>query len=93
MLIIDHIEPVLFYFADMRNSTQRWNITSVLTGEEAVEYLRTQSFDLVVVDKQLGDGISGIEVGRFVRYNLFPVLSNCLCLVLTNKSACLSPSM
>ena len=53
-----------FFLAHMK----RWNITAASTGEDAVEYLRSQSFDLVVLDHQLGDGMSGIDVGRFVRY-------------------------
>lgn len=46
---------------------QRWNITSAETGEEAVELLKTQSFDLIVLDHHLGDGINGVDVGRFAR--------------------------
>jgi CheY-like chemotaxis protein len=46
---------------------QRWNIATAETGEEAIELLKTQSFDLIVLDHHLGDGINGEEVGRFAR--------------------------
>jgi CheY-like chemotaxis protein len=57
-----------FAFAADLALLQRWSITSALTGEEAVQLLRTQYFDLVILDNQLGGGISGLDVGRFVRY-------------------------
>jgi len=55
------------HFTDMAVAERRWIITTAETGEEAIELLNTQSFDLIVLDHHLGDGINGEEVGRFAR--------------------------
>lgn len=50
--------------------SQRWDITTKTTGEEAVEALRSgEWFDLVILDYHLGDGLNGLSVAEFLREN------------------------
>ena len=47
----------------------KYDIESVSTGEEALTLLNTKTYDLIIVDIQLGDGMSGFETSREIRSN------------------------
>ena len=43
------------------------NVRYTLTGEEAVQRIRTQEFKLCIVDLRLSTGITGLDVIRVIR--------------------------
>jgi len=47
----------------------KYEIESVSTGEEALSLLSEKTFDLIIVDIQLGEGINGFETSRKIRSN------------------------
>tara|TARA_R100001143_G_scaffold58746_1_gene56840 strand:+ start:54635 stop:55177 length:543 start_codon:yes stop_codon:yes gene_type:complete len=47
----------------------KYEIESVSTGEEALAQLNRKSYDLIIVDIQLGDGMNGFETSREIRSN------------------------
>ena len=55
------------HFTSLAAAEKRWTITTRTSGEEAVELLRNEWFDLVVLDYHLGEGMNGLSVADYVR--------------------------
>lgn len=57
----------------------KYDIDSATTGEEALAMLRKRSYDIIVVDIQLGDGMDGFETSRKIRsisrYRDIPIIA------------------
>jgi CheY-like chemotaxis protein len=74
ILIIDDEEAVRDLFADLLKK-EDYQTNTCATGEEALELLKVENFDVVLLDIKLS-GISGIEVLKNIRdiYRNLPVV-------------------
>lgn len=59
--------PVISLILTTELEAQGYEVTSVDSGEFAIDFARKQPFDLVILDVRLAGGISGLEVGRVLR--------------------------
>jgi len=69
------VEDEAIIFLDLRRSLQRMGYQvdrSVSSGEQALEILEKQKFDLVLMDIQLSGKMTGIETARIIKtkYNI-----------------------
>ena len=46
-----------------------FNLTQVETGEEALNVLNSENFDLILMDVNLGNGINGLQASSMIREN------------------------
>ncbi|MCK4486193.1 MAG: response regulator [Desulfobacterales bacterium] len=70
LLIVDDEEMFLEYLSK-RLINRKYNVTTCLTGEEALERVRNHDFDVIILDV-LMPGIDGIEALREIK-NLKPL--------------------
>ena len=65
ILIVEDEKNILFFLEHML-AKQGYQITTVTSGEAALDLIQPQRFDLALLDLNLGQGISGMDVlGRF----------------------------
>lgn len=65
LLIVDDEESVRNIFADLLKK-RNFSVTTVGSGEEALELLKNEDFEIVLLDIKLG-GISGIETLKQIK--------------------------
>lgn len=57
----------------------KYEIESVQTGEKALKKVQENSYDLIIVDIQLGEGMNGFETSRKIRelsrYKFTPIIA------------------
>ncbi|WP_456387248.1 ATP-binding protein [Desulfolithobacter sp.] len=66
VLVVDDMED-LRYLATSILSMSGYEVLAVPSGEEAVEKVRQEEFDLIVLDMDLGEGMNGRETGQMIR--------------------------
>lgn len=58
---------------------EKYEIESVKTGEVALQKLKVNTYDLIIVDIQLGDGMDGFETSKKIReisrYKFTPIIA------------------
>ena len=65
ILIVDDVEEQRFLAATILGNLD-YRVVTVVSGEDAVEYLRTKKADLIVLDMIMDPGIDGLETYRRV---------------------------
>lgn len=55
------------HFTTLDQAEKRWRFTLKSNGEDASVALKKEWFDLVVLDQNMGDGMKGTDVAKFVR--------------------------
>jgi len=70
ILVIDDVEQQREIASEMLRESG-YSVTSVSSGEEAVEYVRTNPVDLLVLDMIMDPGIDGLETYRRI-VELYP---------------------
>jgi DNA-binding response OmpR family regulator len=66
-LVVDD-EPGIRFFVEETLHRSGHDVTSVKSGEEALETLRDTPFDMVILDLQLGGKVDGIRVLEAIRW-------------------------
>jgi DNA-binding response OmpR family regulator len=66
-LIVDD-EPGIRFFVEETLHRSGYDVTTVKSGEEALETLRDTPFDLVILDLKLGGKVDGINVLEAIRW-------------------------
>jgi PAS domain S-box-containing protein len=62
-----YIEDNLVLRKLTRSMLSEYNLTTVATAEEALEFVEDRSFGLYLVDINLGSGMNGIELSRIIK--------------------------
>ncbi len=67
MLVVDDEPNVCFFLKEVLEKAGH-RVTTLYSGEEALSYLRDQSFNLVIVDLKLGGAVDGLRVLEAVKW-------------------------
>ena len=70
-LVVDD-EPGIRFFVEETLHRSGHDVTTVKSGEEALESLRETPFDLVILDLKLSGRVDGIKVLEAIRSNTDP---------------------
>lgn len=68
----------------IRSTLSEFNVTTVPTAEEALKLLHDQSFGLFLIDINLGAGMNGIELAKWIRGQ--PKFTGCVIAAITAYS-------
>jgi CheY-like chemotaxis protein len=57
------------HFTTMSQAQQRWQITKTTSASDAIEKIKTDHYDLIVLDQELNDdqGVKGSDIAAFAR--------------------------
>ena len=76
ILVVDDEQDVNNFLVTLLE-TEGFSTDSALSGREAIEKVKNNDYDLILLDIMMDD-IDGIEVGRIIRYELKKKIPICM---------------
>ena len=72
-ILVADDEPAIRTLIRRKLEEQDFHVTEAEDGEQAFEKLKTESFDVLVTDRNMGPGMDGIELAK-IAYTIQPNL-------------------